>query len=281
MRGMTILVSGATGSIGGAVLARLREAGVQVRGGSRRPGTAGLPDGAAVAFDLDDPATMGPALDGVDAVFVYAATSDLRPFLDVARAAGGPRVVLLSSASIVGAAGTADGAIAEHHRTAEDAITASGLPATFVRGGYFATNMLRWAEPVRSGGPVPMPCPEAHLVPVHELDLADVAVAALTDDALVGRAPVVTGPQSITLREMITTIGRALGRSLEVVGLSHDQARQQMLAEAPAPFVDTMLTFFEQHVGHPGLVTDEVETITGHPARPFAGWAREHADDFR
>lgn len=278
---MTVLVSGATGSVGGAVLARLRQAGVQVRGGSRHPETAGLPDGTAVAFDLGDPATLGPALDGVEAVFLYAATGDLSAFVDAARAAGGPRVVLLSSASIVGAAGPSDGPIAAHHLALEQAITAAGLPATFVRGGYFATNSLRWADAVRSGGPVTVAYPRARLAPVHEGDLAEVAVAALTDDALVGQAPVVTGAAQITQAEMVAAIGAALGRTIEVEGLSGEQAVEHVASEFPGPIAASMQAFFAEQVDDPATLSDAFETITGHPGRTFATWVGDHVDAFR
>ena len=278
---MTVLVSGASGSVGGAVFAQLREAGVAVRGGSRHPERAGLPEGTAVAFDLGDPETLGPALQGVEAVFLYAATDDLQHFVDAARAAGGPRVVLLSSASIVGLAGEADGPIAAHHLGLERAITAAGLPATFVRGGYFATNSLRWAETVRSGGSVTLPYPQARLAPVHEQDLAEVAVAALTDGALVEQAPVVTGPARLTQREMVDTIGAALGRTIEVEELNGQEAGEHMATEYPAPIAASMQTFLEEQSYSPGPLSDAVETITGHRGRTFATWVDDHLDAFR
>lgn len=277
---MTVLVSGASGSVGGAIFAQLRAAGVAVRGGSRHPKSTGLPDGAAVAFDLEEPATLGPALEGVEAVFVYAA-GDLGPFLHAARAAGSPRVVLLSSASIVGAAGKADGPIAAHHLAAEQAITAAGLPATFVRGGYFATNALRWSEVVRSGGPVTLAYPLTQLAPVHEGDLAEVAAAALADDALVGQAPVVTGPARITQHEMVTTIARALGRTIEVEGLEGDRAGEHMATEHPSPIAQSIQAFFAEQVDHPSPLSDALPTITGHSGRTFATWVGDHLDAFR
>ena len=278
---MKVLVSGASGSVGGAVFTRLRRAGVEVRGGSRHPEGAGLPEGTAVAFDLGDAATLGPALDGVEAVFLYAATGDLQPFLDAARAAGGPRVVLLSSASIVGAAGRSDGPIAAHHLALERAITAAELPATFVRGGYFATNSLRWAGEVRSTGSITLTHPLSRLAPVHEADLAEVAAAALVDDALVGAAPVVTGPARTTQREMVETIAAALGRSVDVVALSGQQAEEYAATQYPAPIAGSMQAFFAEQVDHPAALSDAVETITGHPGRTFATWVDDHLDAFR
>ena len=217
----------------------------------------------------------------MEAVFLYAATGDLQPFVDAARAAGSPRVVLLSSASIVGAAGEADGPIAAHHAALEQAITAADLPATFVRGGYFATNSLRWAEEVRSSGSITLPHPQARLAPVHEQDLADVAVAALVDDALVGQAPVVTGPARLTQQEMVGTIGAALERSIDVVALTGKQADEHMATQYPAPIVASMQAFLAQQVDHPAALSGAFETITGHPGRTFATWAEDHVDDFR
>jgi len=277
---VTILVSGATGSVGGAVFTRLSEAGVDVRGGSRHPESAGLPAGTAVRFDLGDPTTFRAALDGVDAVFLYATGHALEPFLQAARAAGSPRVVLLSSASVVEP--DADTSIiAVHHRGLEEAISAAGLPATFLRAGDFATNTLRWAPGIRTGGSVALPYTEARLAPIHELDIADVAVQALTGDGLIGRAPLLRGPDVRTQRDQVRALSRALGRSLQVEELTPDEARQQMGAFVPAPVVDTLLAFLASRVDTTVELTDEVEAITGHPARSFDVWARDHVDAFR
>lgn len=275
---MTVLVSGATGSVGGAVFRRLSEQGGDVRGGTRRPDTAGLPDGTAVAFDLGDPATLGPALDGVQRVFLYAATDELRPFLDAARAAGAPHVVLLSSSSVVGE-NAASNPIAQHHQHLEDAITNSGLPHTFLRPGYFASNALRWARSVRTNRSVSLAYPEAVLDPTHELDIADVAVAALTGDGLIGRAPVLTGPANLTQRQL-ETISSALGEPVELVELTPDAARDQMAQALPLPVVDTLLRLLAGAVGTNTELTDEVQAITAHPPRPFADWARGHVANF-
>ncbi len=276
---MTVLVSGATGSVGGAVFARLREQGVDVRGGTRRPDTAGLPDGAAVAFDLGDPATFGPALNGAQRVFLYAATDELGPFLDAARAAGGPHVVLLSSSSVVDQNATSN-PIAQHHHHLEDAIATSGLPHTFLRPGYFASNALRWAGSVRATRSVSLAYPEAVLDPIHELDIADVAVAALSGDGLIGRAPVLTGPENLTQRQQVQTISSALGEPVDLVELTPDAARDQMAQALPLPIVDTLLRLLAGAVGQGSELTDEVQTITGHPPHPFTDWAHDHVADF-
>ena len=276
---MTVLVSGATGSVGGAVFHRLREQGVEVRGGTRHPDTAGLPEGTAVAFDLGEPATFGPALRGVQRVFLYAATDDLGPFLDAARAAGVPHVVLLSSSSVVEDNAVAN-PIAQHHQHLEDAVAGSGLPHTFLRPGYFASNALRWAASVRANRSVSLAYPEAVLDPIHELDIAEVAAVALTADGLIGRAPVLTGPENLTQRQQVQTIAGALGQPVELIELTADAAREQMAHALPLPIVDTLLRLLAGAVGTTSELTGEVHAITGHPPRPFTDWAHQHVADF-
>lgn len=102
----------------------------------------------------------------------------------------------------------------------------------------------------------------------------------LSGDGLIGRAPVLTGPQSLTQRQQVEAIGGALGEPVDLVELTPDAARDQMAQAMPLPIVDTLLRLLVGAVGRNSELTDEVQAITGHPPRPFADWAREHATDF-
>ena len=155
---MTILVTGASGHVGRAVLNQLLAAGADVRASSRDPRTAQLPAGVpVVAADLTRPETLPAALAGVTPVFLYAQPEAIDSFVQAAQAAGVEQVVFLSSASLV-EPGAADDPIAQHHRAVEQALERSGLAWTFVRPGAFATNALQWARAIRAEGVVrPLP----------------------------------------------------------------------------------------------------------------------------
>lgn len=133
---------------------------------------------------------------------------------------------------------------------------------------------------MRANRSVSLAYPEAVLDPIHELDIADVAVAALTGDGLIGRAPVLTGPANLTQRQQVEAIGSALGEPVDLVELTPDAARDQMAQALPLPIVDTLLRLLAGAVGQGSELTDEVQAITGHPPHPFADWAREHVADF-
>jgi len=278
---MTILVTGASGHVGRAVLDQLLAAGVAVRASSRDPRAARLPaDVPVVAADLTRPETLPTALDGVTRVFLYAQPEGIDGFVQAAQAAGVERVVLLSSSSVV-APGAPDDPIARRHREVEQALERSGLAWTFVRPGAFATNALGWARSIRAEGVVRLPYPRAESAPIHEADIAAVAVAALTGEALRDAAPVLTGPESLTQERQVTLIGEAIGRDVRCVELTPDQARDAMARSMPPPFVDTLLRMWSATDGVPATISDAVMRITSRPGRNFALWARDHAADFR
>ncbi len=278
---MTILVTGAGGHVGRAVLDQLLAAGAAVRASSRDPRAAQLPAGVpVVAADLTRPDTLPAALDGVTRVFLYAQPEGVDGFVQAAQDAGVEQVVFLSSSSVVRPGAEAD-PIAQRHRTVEQALERSGLAWTFVRPGAFATNALSWARPIRAEGVVRLPYPRAQSAPIHEADIAAVAVAALTGDALRGEAPVLTGPESLTQERQVTLIGAAIGRDVRCVELTPDQAREGMARTMPPAFVDGLLRMWAGTDGVPATISDAVARITGRPGRDFALWARDHAADFR
>jgi uncharacterized protein YbjT (DUF2867 family) len=263
-----ILVTGATGNVGRHVVAGLRAAGAEVRALSRTEGQ-GL-----VRGDLTDPDRLRTVLAGVDQVFLLwpgPSAAGIEAAVDTITLQA-RRVVYLSAMS------------AENGfwGVVEKAVAATAEEWTFLRAGGFATNTLGWAGMIRDSGTVSWPYGAAARSLVHERDLADVAIRALLEDGHVGRTYELTGPAAVTQAEQVRLIGEAIGRELRWVELPSGIARDQLLREWGDPaFVDSALTYWASLVDRPEPVTDTVERVTGHPARTFAQWARDHADDFR
>ncbi|MFD7922410.1 NAD(P)H-binding protein [Streptomyces sp. NPDC059740] len=283
-----IVITGATGNIGRVLVERLLERGAPVRALTRDPDRAGLPSGAEVVrADLNDPASLAPALRGATALYLNLAAGGAQggvAAVEAARAAGVGRIVLNSSISVVEEGPDSDSFIARMHADVEQAVREAGVEWMFVRGGMYATNALGWAPGVRAGSVVRGPYPDAVGAPVHEADLAEVAAVGLLDGTgeHLHTAPVVTGPEAVTVAEQVAAVGRALGREVRFEQISVDEAAAEMAGpHFPEQAARTLLDYFRQTVGTKPVITDEVRRITGRPARTFEEWARDHAADFR
>jgi uncharacterized protein YbjT (DUF2867 family) len=271
---MTILVIGARGSVGRHVVDQLLAAGEPVRASVRNPATADLPAGVpVVAADLTRPATLTEALRGVRKVFVYAPTAGADGFAAAAREAGVDHVVLLSSGSVLLPA-AAGNLIAEEHRAVERTMAGSGLRWTPIRPLVLATNALNWAGPIRDEGVVRLVHPEAKTAPIHERDVAAVAVAALLGHDVA--AGMLTGPRLLSQREQVELIGAALGTPVEVEELSETEARQRFGQFEKPEVVDAILAFIADAAEGGSPATDTVERVLGRPGIGFERWAAEH-----
>ncbi|WP_210589316.1 NAD(P)H-binding protein [Streptomyces sp. GESEQ-35] len=277
---MTVLVTGATGSVGRHVVERLVTASVPVRALTRNPATAGLPAGVDVREgDLTSPDTLRAALHGVERLYLFPVPETAREVVAAAKEAGVRRIVVLSSSSVLDESG--DNHSGEHHRAVERAVEESGLDWTFVRPDEFATNVLwKWGHSIRAEGVVRAPYGNAPRVLIHEADVAAVAATALLQDGHTGRAYVLTGPEAITQADQVRAIAGALGREIPFVEITPDEAREQMGQAMPAPVVEMVLGYLADAVVNPPAVLDTVERVTGVPARTFARWAADHAGDF-
>jgi uncharacterized protein YbjT (DUF2867 family) len=269
---MTILITGARGTVGSGVLQRLHAAGHRLRASSREPDRLAVPEGVeTVQLDLAKPETF--KLDGVSRVFLYAEPGSIDEFVRAAEAAGVERVVLLSSSAVLSPTAM-DSPLGRHHLLVERALLRSGIPVTILRPDAFAGNALGWLPAIRAGGPVEQAYPEAAVAPIHEDDIADVAALALTGDRLAGQALTLTGPRSISLREQIHIVAQRLGRDVRVRELTRAEAEEQMARFMPAEFVTSLLDFWAGAVAGPATVSD-AERVTGKPARAFEQWADE------
>ncbi|MFE3190468.1 SDR family oxidoreductase [Nocardia sp. NPDC059240] len=276
---MTILVTGARGQIGRAVLDALHARGLPVRVTSKDPSALDLPAGVEAVALGDDPETLSAALQDVRQVFLYANPTLADAFTVAAEKAGVEHVVLLSSAAVDGP--NPDGnPIGAMHVAVERSLAASTLATTTLRPGGFDSNALGWIEAIAAGQPIELPFPQAALAMIHPLDIADIAIAALTGDELRGRTVSLTGPEPISFRAQIAELSAAIGREIPVVTVTPEAAREQMLHTMPPFIADALLSTWAEVADHPQAPADTTETLLGVPARTFGQWARENAAAF-
>jgi uncharacterized protein YbjT (DUF2867 family) len=277
-----ILVTGATGTVGREVVTQLLGTGTHVRALTRNPDRAGLPrDVAVMRGDLTSPETIEDALRDVDAVFlVWTAHADAFPAALARIAQHTGRVVLLTSPhQTPHPFFQQPNPMAEMHKNMERRIRESGLAWTFVRPGMFAANALGWwAARIREHDVVRWPYGDAATAPIDERDIAAVAVRALLDDAHSGAEYVITGPQSLTQREQVLTIGDVIGRQLQFEEITPDDARREL--GFPPAAMNMLLNAWSAAVGLPAYVTTTVAQVTGKGARTFAEWVANHEEAF-
>jgi len=281
---MTVLVTGARGNIGRRVVSRLHAAGHRVRATARDLSTLTVPEGVAtVGLDLN--AAEGfegfeAAVNDVDAVFLYATRGSAAAFLRAARDAGVRHVVFLSSPAAYEAA-EYRGPIGRIHRAAEAAVAESGLDYTILYPSWLATNARRdWGAAIRAGQPVELPYPAAQCVPVHPDDVAEAAVDLLLNDTHRSRMQILTGPESMRLDEAVATIGDVLGRTIPVREISREDALARREPWLAAEILESLLDSAAAAVGRPAPITNTVERITGHSARPLREWVAENRAEF-
>jgi uncharacterized protein YbjT (DUF2867 family) len=264
-----IVVTGATGNVGRTLVQALAAAGEQVTVVSRRPSVADMPEGVEHRqADLAEPESLEPTLDGADALFLLAAGENPRGILDVAKANGVRRVVLLSSLG----AGTRP-EIYPHPRSFEDAVQQSGLDWTVLRPGGFDSNAVMWAQTVRSRRTVTAPFGDIGLPSIDPADIAEVAAVALRGGSHAGRTYELTGPAPISPREQAQAIAHALGTPIRFIEQSRAEARTLMLQFMPEPVVDSTLTVLGEPTAAEQRVSPAVEQILGRPPATFAEWA--------
>jgi uncharacterized protein YbjT (DUF2867 family) len=262
-----ILVTGATGHIGSALLRELHACG------------AGPVRVEAVEGDFAVAETLRPALGGVRSLFLLSRTGPDADILAAARRAGVEHVVLVSSITVqthphLGPA--ADNLAVE--RLLKD----SGMDWTILRPTQFASNALMWAGPIRDRVAVRAPYADTGLPTIHPADIASVARAALTEPGHRGRTYALTGPEPVTARQQVDAIAAVLGRDVPFIEISRREARRGMAAVFGEEAADAVLDVTGGDVNDELLaVRDTVPQITGSPARPFRRWAAENAHRFR
>ncbi len=279
-----ILVLGATGNTGGEVARQLVDAGERPRLLLRDPGKGrAFADRAdLVRGDLDDPASLGAAMQGVDRVYLVSAGADLvrieGQVVDAAVAGGVRHVVKLS---VLGADAPTF-TFARWHAESERRLTRSGLAWTMLRPGNFMSNALAWAGTIRAQGAFYQPTGAGRWAAIDPADIAAVAVRALTEPGHEGEAYELTGPEAMDAAGYAAVLSRVLGRPVRFVDVSPEAAREGMAqAGLPPVYLDALMELNAAvKAGHLAAVTRTVERVLGRPPAAFEDWARRHAGAF-
>jgi len=280
-----ILVIGGTGTVGSQVVSQLLERGVPVRILVRNPEKVQFPAQVEVVRgDLTLPETLDAGLHGIDVVFLVwvAPPVAVVPALEkITKQAS--RVVFLSAPL------KTPHPLFQQPNSArnlglriEELIESSGVQWTFLRPGMFAANAtVWWGAQIRDGNAVRWPYLGVPTAPIDERDIATIAVHTLTESSHGSAEYVITGPQSLTHYEQISTIGEVLGRSLQIEELCPEEARRELLPAFPRPVVNMLLDAWAAASGQPAFVSSTFQEIVRKPPRSFSAWASDNASFFR
>ncbi len=270
---MDVAVIGATGKVGRRVATRLAQQGVSVRAASRRP--EGPAEGIrGVRFDWTDPSTWRDVAEGADAIFVVGPIAQPDPgrtlgdFLAVSDA---PSVVLLSSLATEPGDGSPNGAM-------EEAVVESGKRWTILRASWFMQNFSEnpaFTRMLAERDEIPAAVGDVAISFVDTGDIADMAIAVLTDPRWEGRAYGVTGPEALTLTDAAEHLSRGLDRRITYENRSPREAAEVITATGVPEPVVAVLGFVDSvtRTGAFAPVSDDVRAVLGRPPATFADYA--------
>jgi uncharacterized protein YbjT (DUF2867 family) len=261
-----ILVLGGTGKTGSRIVERLTARGIPTRLGSRS---------ATPPFDWENQSTWAPALEGVGAAYISyfpdiaipGAPEAVHAFAETALTCGVRRLVLLS------------GRGEEEAQRAERMVQDTGADVTVVRCAWFMQNFSEsFLLDGVLAGEVALPASDQVEPFIDVDDIADVAVAALTDDRHIGEVYELTSPRLMTFPQAVTEIAQAAGRDIRYEPVSVDEyAAGAAEHGVPPEFVGFLTYLFSDVLGNNAYLTDDVQRAIGRPPRDFNDYARDTA----
>lgn len=273
-----IFVTGATGTIGSSLVNALKAKGASFKVGTRSPDKLKPLAVQTALFDWDKPSTFGPALQGVEKLFVLTPVSEkqaeyTKELVEAAKKAGVKHVVKLSVMGVDAEPGITFG---RHHREGEKAIKNSGLAWTMLRPTFFMENFFNYygVDPKKDGD-VYLAYGEGKACWLDGQDVAEVAAAVLTGKGHEGKAYDLTGPEALGAAEVLAILGQALGRKYNYVPVPEEAVRKA-LADKGAP--QWMIDGFAEldgliWNGWSATPAQGVQEVLGRPPRSFRDYA--------
>lgn len=280
----TIVVTGATGKVGGEVVKALAASGIQVRAATRDPGNyRGGGNVTPVKFDYHEIGTIAPALAGADGLFLIALPLDfeapqvLAPLIDQAKVAGIKHIVLHSALGV-------DQNEAAPLRKVERYLMTAGVPYTILRSNFFMDNFVSGsiAQFIHQVDGIFLAAGESKTSFIATRDIAAVTAAAF-DQGLTGQEYNLTGPEALDHYQVAAIISEVAGREITYQPMLEGDFREILQKRGMPEAATQYLVMLYQVVRTDYLakVTGDVLAVTGRAPMRFAAFAAEHADAWR
>jgi len=281
----TILVTGATGNTGQAIVDALLERGAPVRAMVRTEADRSkMPAGVdVVAADFDDTATVAAALDGAEKAYLVTPSSERaeeqqKSFVDLAAKAGISHLVVLSQ---LASDERSPVRFLRYHAAVEQHVRDLGIAYTFLRPNLYFQGLLPFAGLISAEGKFFAPIGDARVSAVDVRDIAAVAAVALTQAGHEGATYTLTGPEAITHAHIAAALTAALGRTVEFVDVPPEAFADTIRGVLPPWQVDGMLEDYAHYRrGEAAAVSPVVAEITGIGPRTIEQFARDYAAAF-
>ena len=271
-----ILVTGATGTTGGEVVRQLAEGGVQARALVRDVSKIDRAAYSSIEFvtgDLGSAETLVAAMQGIDAVYlnVVPGPNALDQVDNVIAAAKHAAVAKLVKLSGLYASPASPSAIIRMHSKADDRVRASGIGYTILRANSFHQNILGQLSGIKETGTFYLPLGDAHQSLIDVVDIAAIAVEAMTTNAHDGQTYDLTGPQSLTFHDVAISLSNARGALVTYVPISRAQFEETLRSYGtPTAAANDLGELFDVFAsGIYADVTGEAKSILGRAPGSF------------
>ena len=289
----TILVTGATGTLGSEVVKQLSSVtpAVNIKAGVHSAQNVNK-DGdrvEVVLIDYNKPETLKEALNQVDKLFLL--TPDVPNASDLAvnavteaKKAGIRHIV---KQSVMGADLEADVGTMRLHREAEKIIEQSGIPFTFLHPNEFMQNFVNFHSPsIKNNNAFYLPLEDAKVSLVDVRDIASVAVKSLTEDGNdkhKNKTYLITGPEALSYHQAAEILSNATGKKISYVNISEEEARGAMKEMGMSDWLINTISELHDYFrkGNASQVSSAVEEITGKKPISFSQFAKDYASAFR